>query len=150
MNSATYKRAFKPVSSVASAEGRNNLPPGGAQPDAPSAGPMSTTSNVLNLGESAEPSAGNSNHNNQSRSFRASCGCCRPNCHYLGLDRRRRSNLAVHCPDLSPTCCWLALGAWISQLCSLGDLGPSTALELDSLEHSFADRKLSDGDESDG
>jgi len=55
MNSATYKRAFKPISSVASVEGRNNFPSGGsvAQPEPPSAGPMSTTSNVLNLGESS-------------------------------------------------------------------------------------------------
>lgn len=60
MNSATYKRPFKPVSSVGSAEGRQTTGAtyNGVHTDAGSGGPISTTSNVLNLGESNDETTG--------------------------------------------------------------------------------------------
>lgn len=57
MNSAAHKRPFKAASSLASQEGRQYTTTGqydsrtGNQTEAPSAGPVSSTSNVLQLGE---------------------------------------------------------------------------------------------------
>lgn len=73
MNSATYKRPFKPVSSLASIDGRYNTTGGTyngqAQTDGGSGGPMSTTSNVLNLGEcpTSESCACSGSNNNSER-----------------------------------------------------------------------------------
>lgn len=120
MNSATYKRPFKPVSSFASADGRNNLAgPSGQtgqytnQADCGSGGPMSITSNVLNLGESGS---------------RAEQGCA---CNCFGFTcRRERPERGVSREScwrhLSLACCWLSLRRYINQCCSLGEVGPTT------------------------
>lgn len=123
MNSATYKRAFKPVSSVASIDGRHNLPPGGSsQPEAASGGPISSTSNVLNLGESR------SNYAAINEGPR-SCGCFEYQCHYIGfLECFRRLWRIVK--GFRPVDCWLAIKNWIKQCCSTGDIGPTVAFEL--------------------
>jgi hypothetical protein len=124
MNSATYKRAFKPVSSVASIDGRQNPPPGGSsQPEAASGGPMSTTSNVLNLGESRT----NYNSANDDLS-RRNCGCFEYQCHYIGfLEFSRR--LWASLRDFSPAACWAAAKNWLERCCSTGEIGPSIAFE---------------------
>lgn len=126
MNSATYKRAFKPVSSVASVDGRNNLTSGGAQQDAVSGGPMSTTSNVPNLGESHKSS--NDNNDSRSRRYR-SCGCFQSDCQYTGFGHFFQQLISA-CRSFSPTCCWFGLKNWVSQCCYVGELGH--ALELES------------------
>lgn len=126
MNSANYKRAFKPVSSVASVEGgRNNLQPGGsvAQPEAPSAGPMSTTSNALNLGESGRGEQ-------VARGYK-SFGCFLYDCQFTGFAQCIRS-LWRMARSFSALACWRSANNWIGQCCSLGDLGPRTAYELDA------------------
>lgn len=148
MNSATYKRAFKPMSSVASVDGRNNLASGGAQPDAASGGPLSNTSNVLNIGESSKNKKGN---NKQGRTRREdklngaegdeeeetlqyhSCICFLYDCRWLGFGQCFWS-IVNAIRNFSPTKCWLSFTAWLGRCCSLGELGPTMAeLELSSV-----------------
>lgn len=142
MNSATYKRPFKPVSSMASVDGRYNTTGGtynGAQTDGGSGGPMSTTSNVLNLGESTlahqdETQTGTG----REKDCRGNCCCFRCGCQYVGLGcgaccgtgPRLYGN--IDWSNLSFTCCWMGLTRWLSQCCSIGELGTTTAMELDS------------------
>lgn len=147
MNSATYKRPFKPVSSFASVDGRagNNLTGGNGNDDGNcyggtgtggttytygpaktttdggSGGPMSTTSNVLNVG-------GEFNEN-EAGCFGFSCSC-----RYTGVcfSQTIKSGLS----NCGPTCCWLTIRRYIAQCCSLGDVGPTITLELDSYTQS--------------
>ena len=140
MNSATYKRAFKPVSSVASFDGRNNLPPGGgSQPDGPSGGPMSTTSNVLNLGESISDGEGKGPAANNYRS----CGCFKFDCHYVGFAKCFES-IWNFLRSLSFT----SFKNWIGQCCSVGELGTTMARELDSYESAVVDNDNADSAQS--
>lgn len=119
MNSATYKRPFRPVPhATASAEARLNATSAtynGAQTDGCSGGPMSTTSQVLNLGEC--PTQANQQNPQQSTWFQS----LRCSCVILYNFLRK------------PTCWWPSLKAWLSQCCSVGDLGRITDLELDSM-----------------
>ena len=127
MNSATYKRAFKPVSSVASIDGRHNQPPcGSSQPEAPSGGPISSTSNVLNLGESLRLSDCSAN---EVGARVGSCGCFEYQCHYIGFLECFRGLWRI-LSNFSPMACWLATKNWLTQCCSVGEIGPATALEL--------------------
>lgn len=140
MNSATYKRPFKPVSSFASADGRNNLAGpgnqgglysnyGGAHTDGGSGGPMSTTSNVLNLGESSDD-----RQHTICNCFGFSCSHRRTEAKDGGIDQPAgpgKVNAASLWQSLSIACCWLAIRRYLSQCCSLGEVGP-TSFELDS------------------
>lgn len=137
MNSAQYKRPFKPVSSMASVDGRNNTTGGtynGQQTDGGSGGPMSTTSNVLNPGECRAVSSGRRAPTSGPSSFR-SCGCSCWQFHWSCQRSTQRPLAAFDWRDCGPTCCWLALKRWLSQCCALGELGSTTSavLELDSI-----------------
>lgn len=133
MNSATYKRPFKAVSSMASLDGRyNNIGgastaqnPSGCQQnlgysgpgtEANSGGLLSTTSNALNIGESSECKT---------------CRCCCLGFTYTGCSPSARS-----WRSFSLTCCWLALRRWIAGCCAVGELGTTTAMELESTSDS--------------
>lgn len=129
MNSATYKRPFKPVSSFASVDGRGNNLTGGtyngtgaAQTDGGSGGPMSTTSNVLNLGGELPEEARQA----------AAGGCFGFSCsvNYTGtcFSPTLRQSLA----SCGPTCCLMSLRRWLAGCCAVGELGPGTSLELES------------------
>lgn len=158
MNSATYKRPFKPVSSMASVDGRYNTPGGtynGAQTDGGSGGPMSTTSNVLNLGESNSGANQRVGNINNGREFGANCGCFKLNCQYTGCfsccsdsgssgnnNNRRLYGSLISWQNFSFTCCWIGLKQWISQCCSVGELGTTTAMELESHDASFTQTSL--------
>ena len=129
MNSATYKRPFKPVSSMASGEGRNNTAGGtgaynlAGHADGGSAGPMSTTSNVLNPGEWGAEGRGEPD---------SSCDC-RCGSILFSCERRRRPALGSSSQGrLSPTCCWMVSKRFLGRCCEVGDLGQATALELTS------------------
>lgn len=144
MNSATYKRPFKPVSSMASVDGRYNTGGGtynGPQTDGGSGGPMSTTSNVLNLGESM-----NSNENRSvKREIGADCCCFKFNCQFLGCccnNNNRKLYGTIDWRNFSFTCCWIGLKEWISQCCSVGELGTTTAMELESHDASITQTSL--------
>lgn len=158
MNSATYKRPFKPVSSMASLDDRYGNTAGGVSSalnqagqqavsynglaEANSGGLLSTTSNVLNLGESrlssssikevpAPPEAG------RRGSDQCSCNCCCLSLSYTGCAGKR--TCASHSwrqllSSCGPTCCWLALRRWLSQCCAVGELGATTAMELESTD----------------
>lgn len=158
MNSAQYKRPFKPVSSMASVDGRQNTTGGtynGQQTDGGSGGPMSTTSNVLNPGEwkkkqqtaarqrsSSAASAANLPPNKEA--FRKCGGCCCLEFHWRcqtispcqQLNQLAATASSFSWRDCGPTCCWLAIKRWLSQCCALGELGTTTSavLELDSLD----------------
>lgn len=112
MNSATYKRPFKPIPhATASAEARINATSAtynGAHIDGCSGGPMSTTSQVLNLGESQS-----STRSICARSIASVCG------------------FMAH-----PTRWWPASRRMIVQCCSVGELSATISTELDSLEPS--------------
>lgn len=131
MNSATYKRPFKPISPLASVDGRQNITTGtyGAHTDGGSGGPMSTTSQVLNLGESSnqrnKPDHQTASVNTEEDPGGCSAlSCCGIKCQYTGPRQ------------CGPTCCWAALKRSIAQCCSVGELGSATAMaiELDSYE----------------
>lgn len=131
MNSATYKRAFKPVSSVASIDGRHNPPPGGgsSQPEAASGGPVSTTSNVLNLGESKSNDNEGRGQATTGDGLRRNFGCFEFQCHYIGfLECIRR--LWRRMREFRPSVCWLATKNWFMQCCSVGEIGPTAVYEL--------------------
>lgn len=145
MNSGAYKRPFKPAPSAASQDGRNNTTGGtggtynGVANDQGSGGPVSTTSQVLNLGESAarkQPSGDTPTGSGRQQKQRQQGE--RLNCEY---DYSCGACLAIRCqcPNFraySATCCWQALRRWLQQCCSVGELGPSTARELDSFDTS--------------
>lgn len=156
MNSATYKRPFKPVSSMASVDGRYNTPGGtynGAQTDGGSGGPMSTTSNVLNLGESSVNENQRVGNKNDERNFETDCGCFKLNCRYTGCYRNAESESEnnnnprlygspISWHNFNFTCCWIGLKQWISQCCSIGELGATTAMELESHDASVTQTSL--------
>lgn len=151
MNSATYKRPFKPVSSMASLDGRYANTAGGVSSalnqtgqaglsynglaDAHSGGLISNTSNVLNLGEcraSGDQQVVVGATRRASQSEERECVCC---CLRVGLAAsRRKSSWRELLANCGPTCCWLALRRWLSQCCSVGELGATTALELESTD----------------
>lgn len=163
MNSATYKRPFKPVSSFASADGRpgNNLTGGHGNDDANcygpgtgagattytygapktttdggSGGPMSTTSNVLNLGGEFNNNNNNNHNNNNNNQLqeneRTGCFGFACDCKFTGVCCSEKNSIITSLTDCGPTCCWLTIRRFISQCCSLGDVGPTMTLELDS------------------
>lgn len=147
MNSATYKRAFKPISSVASVEGRNNLPPSGsvAQQEPASGGPMSTTSNVLNLGESITSVTGRNSgviegkgrkvekeavvNNNEIAKEGDTKIVAVPgaNANFQILANACDQFEALYAILLA---CLLKLKNWVGERCSLRDLKPTTSLEM--------------------
>lgn len=141
MNSATYKRPFKPVSSFASADGNRQNAPGGptynGQTDGGS-GPMSTTSNVLNLGESSVQTTTTpvsiAIRAGEGTEFQV-CGCHRT----CLADKTRPQKTGCCCLSCDwaklrecarPTCCWTTIKQWTMNCCSLGELGPVTSVEL--------------------
>lgn len=156
MNSATYKRPFKPVSSMASVDGRYNTGGGtynGPQTDGGSGGPMSTTSNVLNLGESMNPNeTANQRVSDENKSVEreigANCCCFEFSCRYLGCSccngnqSNRKLYGTIDWRNFSFTCCWIGLKEWVSQCCSVGELGTTTAMELESHDASITQTSL--------
>lgn len=180
MNSATYKRPFKPVSSFASVDGRNNTTGtayNGAQTDGGS-GPMSTTSNVLNLGESSSSSSSKGTTNpinkqpmrrqqtttmtsdtaDQTGSERQTgsgggsrlrgqksieqqqqwrqCNCLGMSCQCLCTCCGCVNGDCTNWRQWGPTCCWQAFKHWIASCCSIGELGPMMANELELMDAS--------------
>lgn len=157
MNSATYKRPFKQVSSHASLEGagKNGMitygmstggPQAGytttgssqyaaaGQADGPSGGPMSTTSNnMLNPGESTSAFTTTTTTTAAASSCCCCCCCCQVQFLWLGFGAGW-SRLRAGWRNFSLIGCWHRLINWLSSCCSVGELGPSTALELDSLD----------------
>lgn len=124
MNSATYKRPFKAIPhATASAEARINATSGaynGTQMDGCSGGPMSTTSQMLNLGESL---AGPQMESSISRRHPTPTMANR-----LTQSLRNLSSFLS-----SPTCWWPSFRSWATQCCSVGDLGPTTSMHLESI-----------------
>lgn len=162
MNSATYKRGpFKQVSSHASLEGGKNgtntysMGTGGAQggyttigsggggyavagagqTDGPSGGPMSTTSNILNPGESSQRSPQATSGANE----KATAGCWWSFCCWsCGIRWLGFGACWSRVRNFSLIGCWRALTDWLASCCSVGELGPTTALELDSFDSAAA------------
>lgn len=124
MNSATYRRPFKPSipQASASAEGRINAPPttsatyNGNPTDLGSGGPVSTTSQVLNLGEF---------HNNKNSRREQEAEAQNETVTASSMIARFRS--------MSPRSWPVRLWSSLSNCCTVGELGQATAQELAAL-----------------